>query len=589
MEKNTMWAIGLSTVVLVGFMALQTYLYPNNVQPQAVEQAAEITQQSDEQTLVNEIPELKSVYETDTSSQLISEQKFTITTDLVNVVFTNRGGDIVSYELLKQRDSDTGRGIEMADNVTEANTAFSLTLGKYSNKIIDQVFETKQFDDKTIGFYKTFTVSNADGTTSNFTLVKKYTFKDGDYAFKLDVTIDGDESFKGLDFNGTSYVIRTSPQVGPHFDPKVNRYESRTFISYSDGKKKKNNLSSGKTSVYDRPFTWAALAGKYFEIIAYPVDSTKIAGAEYNTLVQTRDYANAQISIARKAITEKRVNDTYYFYVGPRNEKELNSYNIAEKNKWQLGGVHFNESLQTSGILSPIEAILKIIMELIHKVLPNWGLAIILMTVLLKLVLYPVTKKSLMGTQKMSVLQPRMQALQEKYKENPQKLQQETAKLYKEVGYNPMSGCLPMLIQFIILFAMYNLFNNYFEFRGSEFIHGWIDDLSVGDSVYTLSFNLPLFGNQLRALPVIYVVSQLLFGKVTGNGGTTAGQAANQMKMMMYGMPIMFFFLFYNAPSGLLLYWTVSNLIQLVQQLWINRIMKKNAPQATTVKAKIKR
>ena len=133
-----------------------------------------------------------------------------------------------------------------------------------------------------------------------------------------------------------------------------------------------------------------------------------------------------------------------------------------------------------------------------------------------------------------------------------------------------------MIFQFVILFAMFNLFKNYFEFRGASFIPGWIEDLSVGDHIGpTFSKSLPLLGwNTIRILPVIYLISQLLFGKITGNGGTTAGQNAGQMKLMMYGMPLMFFFLFYDAPSGLLLYWTVSNLIQLAQQLYINKKIK---------------
>lgn len=180
-----------------------------------------------------------------------------------------------------------------------------------------------------------------------------------------------------------------------------------------------------------------------------------------------------------------------------------------------------------------------------------------------------------MGTLKMQKLQPELQAIQAKYKDNPQKLQAETAKVYKAAGYNPVSGCLPMVFMFVILFAMFNLFNNYFEFRGAMFIPGWIPDLSVGDSIYTFKFTIPFIGNELRLLPIIYVVSQLLFGKITQNGGTMTGSSAAQMKIMMYGMPLFFFFIFYNAPSGLLLYWTVSNFVQLIQQLVINGIMNK--------------
>ena len=214
-------------------------------------------------------------------------------------------------------------------------------------------------------------------------------------------------------------------------------------------------------------------------------------------------------------------------------------------------------------------------MEMIHFIIPNWGVSIILLTILLKLCLFPISKNQMMASLKMQEIQPKMQEIQQKYQNNPQKQQEMLAKLYKENGYNPMSGCLPMIFQFLILFAMYNLFNNYFEFRGAEFIPGWIDDLSVGDSILSFGFKIPFIGSDLRILPIIYLVSQLFYGKITNNGGV-AGNSNTQMKIMMYGMPIIFFFLFYNAPSGLLLYWTVSNIFQMGQQIIINNMKQKH-------------
>ena len=130
-----------------------------------------------------------------------------------------------------------------------------------------------------------------------------------------------------------------------------------------------------------------------------------------------------------------------------------------------------------------------------------------------------------------------------------------------------------MLIQFPLIFAMYGLFNNYFEFRGAMFIPGWIPDLSQGDSLMTLPFTVPFVGwKNLRILPIVYVISQLLFGKVTQTPGSA--QQNSSMKFMMYGMPLIFFFIFYNAPSGLLVYWIFSNVLTLIQQVVINKMME---------------
>ena len=361
-------------------------------------------------------------------------------------------------------------------------------------------------------------------------------------------------------------------------------------MSYSGEKYKKVLLGTNQVKTYDKNWVWAGIAGKYFEILVVPSDPAKmLSTVEYSSLIEKDDYANAQARFSRQPIGAGQTTDTYYVYIGPRSEKELAKYNTADKNDWGLSNLKLGESLDTSGFFSWLEVILKFLLEQIYKVVRNWGVAIIVLTALLKFAMFPLTRKTALGTAKLQQLQPQTQALQEKYKDNPQKLQQEQMKLYKEIGYNPMAGCLPMLFTFVILYAMYRLFNNYFEFRGASFIPGWIPDLSKGDSVATLPFELPFsFGNQLRLLPIIYVVSQILFSKFTQNGGT-AGANQTQMKMMMYGMPLIFFFIFYNAPAGLLIYWIVSNVIQLIQQLVINHTLKNKQPVLVTKKSGKKR
>ena len=607
MEKNTVWAISLSTVVLVGFFAAQTFLFPpqkNQNQSTKTEQIAESNQTADEGTATSESTEIQNdassgdifassseVSEAGENAEVpLTEEKFTITTDKVHVTFTNKGGDIVGFELiekdergnLKNRDASTGKGVELIENLSEKNRAFGLSLGGATKPLVNDIFNVKQGTNENgeqfIGFFKKFTSKNADGIPAGFTLAKRYTFKPNDYTFKLDISIAGDENFTGLDVGGVAYTLRTAPQIGPKYNPKSDRYEYRQLVSFNGEKVKKINLGQKQTKDYERDWVWTALAGKYFEFIVYPENKNSMESkVVYNSEIEVGEATNAQVKMTRKATDSKETNDSYYIYAGPRNESELKKYVSEEKNEWGLSGVHFNESLQTSGFLYWLEVVLKFLLENINKVVHNWGVSIIIVTIILKIVLFPITKKSLEGTQKMQKFQPKMQALQAKYKNDPARLQQETAKMYKEIGYNPMSGCLPMLFQFVVLFAMYNLFNNYFEFRGASFISGWIDDLSQGDHVGPVfERGLPILGwNQIRILPVIYVISQLLFGKITGNGGTTNGANAGQMKMMMYGMPIMFFFLFYNAPAGLLLYWTVSNIFQLGQQIIINKMMKK--------------
>lgn len=581
MEKNTIWAIVLSTVVLVGFMMIQSKFYPaKQLQeaPSAAKAAEPVTPINS--AVSNEVATITAPNgESTTAAE--TESNYTITTKKVKVVFTNRGGDIISYELLDHHDSYTGKGVQMADNVSNLNRACAVSFGSAENPIINDIFTVKQLDNYTIGFFRNYVIKNADGSDNSFTLVKQYSFKPDEYAFKLDIMIDGKNPVTGLNFNGAAYTLRSSPQIGPHFDRKVDRYELRSFIAYNGEKAKRINLGDKTFKSYDKEIKWVGIGGKYFIDLIIPENSGIIKDTWYSTVIEVNNYANAQAMAVRKATSTGNTKDTYYMYFGPRNEKELRTYNVAENNGWGLSSQRLSESLQSSGWLSWLETILKWMMEIIYRIVPNWGASIIILTIILKLILFPLTKKSSLGTLKMQELQPKMQILQTKYKDNPQKLQEETAKMYKEAGYNPVSGCLPMLLQFVVLFAMFNLFNNYFEFRGASFIPGWIPDLSVGDSIYSLKFSIPFMGNQIRILPVIYVISQLLFGKITQNGGMGTGTSATQMKIMMYGMPIFFFFIFYNAPSGLLLYWTVSNIIQMVQQIFINKIMADKKAEIT--------
>ncbi len=577
MTKNTIIAIILSTIVVFASLFIQTKLFPNSTQytdTSKTEQTAASDVQNEENAGHEEFNgEKSSIIVAEESEKEITEEETTVvSTQKAEIILTNRGGDIISYKLKEHIDTDTKDGIQMVDNVSALNRACAVAFGDVDSKISNDLFALTKENDNTYLFTKTYSIKNEDGSVNKFVFGKRYTFDSESYMFKLEILF---HSLEG-DIANLGYTLRTSPQIGPHFNPKLNRYENRQFISFNGSKAKRQVISAKQFKMYNKEYIWNGIAGKYFVELVVPENTEKMDFTYYSTLVEVNDYSNAQAILVRKPINENDVNDSYFMYFGPRDEKNLKIFNNAEKNSWAVGGLKLNECMNSNGWLGWLETVLKWIMEVIYKFVHNWGISIIIMTILIKLLMFPFTRKQSMSTLKMQEIQPKMQALQAKYKDNPAKLQEEMGKLYKSADYNPMSGCLPMLVQFLILFAMYNLFNNYFEFRGSVFIPHWIEDLSSGDSVHTLGFNIPFFGNQVRILPFIYLVSQLLFGKITGNGGTAAaGSTQAQMQMMMYGMPIMFFVLFYNAPSGLLLYWTISNIFQMGQQIIINNTMKK--------------
>ncbi len=578
MNKNTIIAIVLSTIVVLASLILQPILFPNTTNN--VAESENVTEETSAVKVEEDKKDLSLIVE-DESDKNVEEQFFEITTKNAQIVLTNRGGDMISYKLLNHIDVDTKDGIQMVDNVSKTNRACAVAFGDVNSPINNEIFNVTHKDENVYFFTKSISIKKEDGSVSKIILGKRYTFDPESYVFKLDILIHGD------DIENLVYTLRTSPQIGPHFDPKLNRYENRQFISFNGEKAKRQVISAKQFKSYNKDYLWNGIGGKYFVNLVVPLNPEKMDNSYYSTLInEENNYSNAQAICVRKPFSED-VEDSYYMYYGPREEKALKIFNVAENNSWKLSGLKLNECLNSNGWLGWLETILKWFMEVINKFVHNWGVSIIIMTILIKLLMFPFTKKQSLGTLKMQEIQPKIQAIQAKYKDNQQKLQQEMAKIYKDNGYNPMSGCLPMLVQFLILFAMYNLFNNYFEFRGSSFIPHWIEDLSSGDSIYTLKFDIPFFGNQVRILPFIYLASQLLFGKITGNGGTAApGTSQAQMQMMMYVMPIMFFVMFYNAPSGLLLYWTVSNIFQMGQQIIINKTMKQKKAELAAKKNK---
>lgn len=591
MDKNTILAVVLSGLVLLGYLYVDTKFIRPKQQAAREQQEIELAkEQAEKEQKAQEMASLISSEitdetlsgedgaEQDAASQNVPVEEYVIQTDKFRAVLTNRGGDIVSYKLIGHLDKDTGEGVEMVDNVSSSNRAFSLAFGDSSAAIVNETFNVKKIDDYTIGFYRDFYRKDENGVQKKFRLGKLYSFKKDDYAFKLSVTVNSGD--------GVSYTLRTSPQIGPHFNRKQNRYEVRQYLALNGNKRVKPMMSD---KYYNKAYSWAGVGGKYFTILVKPDSTQKMSTAVRTSVAKENGYENSQVFLTRNEITESTVTDDYYIYVGPRSETELIKYNSSDKNAWGLINVRFNQALNTSGFFSVIEVALKWAMEMINRFVHNWGISIIILTIILKIVLFPLNKTTALGSVKMQKIQPQIKALQEKYKGNQQKLQEETAKLYKQTGYNPAAGCLPMVLQMLVLFALYNVFNNYFEFRGASFIKGWIDDLSVGDKIFTWERQIPFLSgftmNTLRLLPFIYTGSQLLNGLITqyGNAGM-AGQSQAQMKFMMYGMPLMFFFMFYNVPSGLLLYWTVSNILQIGQQMIINKMVKKSKAESENVK-----
>jgi YidC/Oxa1 family membrane protein insertase len=577
MEKRTLLAIVLSLGVMVGFLWLQSVLYPppepkppseqTYQSPVAESQApAPVTEIIDEpqNAQVSSIPEA--------AAEGIREETVIVETDLIRVVLSNVGGDIISFRL--KNHLDHWEPVEMIFAGNAGSQAFSVALGNMEDVIAKRVlpinsnFRVRRISSLIVEFSGDF-LSPSGGT---FTLVKRYEFKPGEYMFELTIGLNGGNSTDSFNFQGAAYTLAFGPQIGPGFEKLDQRYEYRRYMTYK-AKLKTEKVNEREPLIIESQPAWAAITGKYFALIALPYANQY--SLAFSASPESGIPNASRLYITRPAFNSSRLEDKYHFYLGPKNQETLSTYNRGD-NGFKLFDTDLFEIANSKGFLAPLEKVLKWLLQIFYKIIPNYGVAIILLTLLVRLLMFPLTKKGSESTLRMQALSPKIKEIQAKYKDNPQKMNAEMAEFYKKEGYNPLSGCLPMIIQIPIFFAMYNLFNNHFDLRGAMFIPGWIPDLSAPEAIYNFpdGFKLPILGwTALRLLPFIYVGSQLIYGKVTQ---TPDQQGNSQMKFMLYVMPIAFFFILYDVPSGLLIYWIMSNLLTLVQQVIINKFILHN-------------
>ncbi|MBO4388840.1 MAG: membrane protein insertase YidC [Spirochaetales bacterium] len=559
MDKKSILAIILCVVVI---MAGSWYSIFKQSQAAEAQQQAEAVQAVVEQS-AQEVKNERSG-EVKVASSSGSAEPFHFETDLFDITFDPAGASVSS--ILLKAYTDNGETLDLIFKGEGDHNAFLLYLGDNLEKPVTDVFNYTVGQDRVI-FTQTFTDS---GTGNKFTVTKTFQFKQGDYMFKVSVDIVSDSP---LDFDGYAYTLGFEPQIGPTFTQMKNdNYNYRRFYISSiksNGKNKKLQAKLTKNRIlYEDPFSWVDLTGKYFSVVAMP------EVGQFDFIATQSDEAGVPLSsnffLARNSDGETTIKDEVYYYCGPQLKKYLSTYYVAENNAWGLRGRNLDTVADGASWLGWLETVLKWFLDMFYAVIPNYGVAIILTTVLIKLLTYPLTRKSTESSAKMAMLAPKMEALKERYKDNQEKLNQATMELYKEEGVNPMGGCLPLLIQFPILIAFYGLLNKHFELRGAMFIPGWIPDLSIPDTVLTLGFNIPLLGNQIHLLPILYTISMIYSSKLT----SANNNQQSSMKFMTYGLPIIFFFVLYNAPSGLILYWSMQNLLSMLMQVYMNKRMK---------------
>ncbi len=382
---------------------------------------------------------------------------------------------------------------------------------------------------------------------------KKYHFSDEDFIVNAEIEVQNiGQNSAPFDFSLRAMTLN----MGREEASSANQRD-RNLLEYShliDGKVVRKTgayrFTSKDNKIHQGAAQWIGFRNRYYSAIVSP--TFPVIG------VQTSSVTNDDKILFMDAILEKKVflpGESLVFssviYFGPQKSAVLKKSGL------------FFEKIQVyfrSGFLDAIAKIIEDLMILMYKVVPNWGGAIILASLLIYFAMYPMTMKSMVSMRKMQSLQPKIIELRAKYEKNPQKLNQEIMKLYAENKVNPVGGCLPLLLQMPVFISLYQMIWRSILFKGANFL--WIKDLSEPDRLFTLSRSFPVIGNEINLLPVVILVLMVIQQKITSkNMVITDPNQVMQQKMMTFMMPAVLLFAFYHIASGLTLYLTVFYLM----------------------------
>jgi len=519
------------------------------------------------------LPEIKTKkdrpFEHETEKKNISNQKeqtpykekfISVVTPLYSAKISTRfGGSLASYELNNYIAGDS-TPVNLVYKHNQKNLYLGFTGTEGESVVLEEGWYGKTealavevFDEpQPLSFYLSY---------GGFVIEKTLVFNPQTYVIKINTDLSSLSSL----ISGETYSLGWEGGVPP---TETNTKDDITYFNgyvYQAGdvyglkkvapkiKQPQNEsleIVRGKTD-------WIALRSKYFVSVLIPKASIELCWAGHNET----EINSHLIPLYSAALgLDKNTKSSVSLYLGPLEYETVKKVNSGIPSIMNFGW----------SVIRPISRGVLWLLKTIHIWVPNYGVVLIIFSVLVKLVVFPLTKKSHQSSKEMQSLQPEIAALKEKHKNNPQKVQQATMNLYKERGVNPLGGCLPILIQMPLLFSLFQVFRSTIELRGAPFVW-WIRDLSAPDIIFSLPFSVPLYGSGVAVLPLLMGITMFLQQKMMPT------QASGQQKVMSYFMTGFFILLFNGFPSGLNLYYTLFNVLTILQQKYLTPSPEKSS------------
>jgi YidC/Oxa1 family membrane protein insertase len=547
MDRNTLLAFFLIALVLVFTPYYMEIVAPIPTQADSLQTVVDYTPDtSASKTKLDDPP--AATKKAGVSRLALGSNKehiYKIDTDLFSASISSKhGGSLVSFETFNYADQDNNY-LNLINGLNKENLAV-----RYKNIDGEDVDLSEPWVPDN-NYYsgpitKPTTFSFSINIGPNKTIKKSLTFYPDKYVFDVNINM---ENVADVVFAGT-YTFGWYGGLAP--TEKNEKDDLVYFYSYAfqggelvdlkvnDGESESMKLN-GSTD-------WVAVRTKYFIASIIPGLSHDVSSAIVSGKNNGREIYDMAVSLPASSPSSLRV------YFGPLEYDRIKSVGKELESVMNFG----------FWIIRPISKGVLWLLKKMNQYIPNYGFVLVIFSVLVKILVYPLTKKSYESTSAMQRLAPEIALIREKLKENPQKLNQATMKLYKDRGVNPLGGCLPMLLQMPLLFALFQVFRTTIELRAEPFIF-WVKDLSAPDAVLTLPFSIPIYGSHVAVLPILMVVSMFIQQRMMSGG---VEQQAQQ-KTMMYFMTGFFFLLFNSFPSGLNLYYTLFNVLTIIQQKFI--------------------
>lgn len=525
MDKKTLLAVAISIGIIVGYQFLMAKFYPQKPVEQKPAVTAQETEKKEPQATVNKtqqspaVPQPPAATSVPTPAQAIKGEEIKIETELYSAVLSSVGGTVKRWELKKFKDKD---GITVILQGGKPAVP-ALSIG------FDDKFAFANVDYKVTGRDLNLDNNKKTGTIEfqftapTYSIKRTYTFYHDSYKFDLKDEVNGLQEYWIA--VGSNFGINNTNE-GQHVGPVLLQDSDRIELSAKKLKEYPN---------YKGGLKWIAQEDKYFFaalVPLNPVDEAK-AWAVSGSAKDNQNKGNGVIAFKGKPGV-----NSFLVYAGPKDVEMLAPLNVGL------------EHIIDFGFFAIIAKPLFWLLKLFYKVMGNYGWAIVLMAIVTRLPFIPLLNKSQESMKKMQEIQPKVNELKEKYKNDPKKMQQEMMAVYKKHKVNPIGGCLPMLIQLPIFIALYKVLSVAIELRGAPFMF-WIADLSAKDPYYVL--------------PIVMGATWFLQQKMMPTPGDP-----RQAKIMMF-MPVIFTFMFLSLASGLVLYWLMGNVMSVIQQYFVNK------------------